>query len=532
MRIPFPRSTAGMLLSIATLLFIAIGLIVIPLAGIQDDEALFAAQLFTGGLPPYSLAIFRHHLPLMVFPYTGALKTYVYWPVFRLFRPNPYSLRVPMLLAGAATILIVYAFAKRIAGARAALLASVLLATDPTFLFSDTFDWGPVALQHLLLVAGCLLIVRGSLRGGCFVFGLALWDKAVFVWALAGLVAGILVAYLPEVRRVLADKRRVAGAALAFAIGASPLIVYNLKSGSETVRSTAHFAVEHLPLKFEEMHRALNGGGLFRFLAAEEWESDPKPAGSPGARVATAIHDVAGNHRSTPFPFAVLLAMLAAPLWWRTAYKKPALFSIAFMLTTFAAMAITRDAGEAIHHTVLLWPMPQLLVGAAVAAIGWRWAPVAAGAVLVASNLLVMNQYIFQLERFGADGGFSDAIYPLSAQLPLAPGDHVYLSDWGAMQTLTLLHRGRLALMPVSAPFQTDEPDPVGKQVIANVLADPHGLFVGHVREREVFKGAGERLDAAARAAGYQRESEGIIGDSNGHPVFEMFRFHGENVAK
>ena len=50
--------------------------------------------------------------------------------------------------------------------ARAALLAAILLATDPTFLLPDTFDWGPLALQHLLVVSGCLLIASGRLSWG------------------------------------------------------------------------------------------------------------------------------------------------------------------------------------------------------------------------------------------------------------------------------------------------------------------------------------------------------------------------------
>src|ERR1700722_18364067 len=119
---------------------------------------------------------------------------------------------MPMCLAGLLTILGFYYFTKRIAGIFAASLAVVLLASDPSFLLADTFDWGPVALQHLLLVAGCCLVVRGNLRAGFFVFGLGLWDKAVFVWPLAGLAAGAVAAYLPEIHRAARNKRRIAEA--------------------------------------------------------------------------------------------------------------------------------------------------------------------------------------------------------------------------------------------------------------------------------------------------------------------------------
>jgi 4-amino-4-deoxy-L-arabinose transferase-like glycosyltransferase len=474
-----------------------------------------------------SLAIFHHHLPLMVFAYTGALKTYLYWPIFHLFTPNAYSLRLPMILAGVATILAFYCFTKKIAGIQAALLAVVLLASDPSFLLANTFDWGPVALQHLLLVAGCYLIAGGDLRSGFFVFGLAFWEKAVFVWPLAGLTASALVAYFPEICQVLRDKRRIAEAALAFLVGVSPLLVYNIQSGSETVRSTAHFSLEHLPLKVHELDIALNGSGLFGFLAARESEGNPKPAVSARSRIATAIHDLFGDRRSSLFPFAIGIALLAAPFWWRSPGRKPALFTIVFSIVTFAFMAVTRDAGEAVHHTILLWPMPHLLLGVVLAALFPRWLPVVLVTVLVISNLLVINQYIFQLDRYGAHGNFTDAIYPLVEDLRAADdhGDqHIYVMDWGLTETLTFLGRGKLPLFSAADPFFTATPDPPQRYFISKMFADPQGLFVGHLLEREVFTGVDERFVGTAGVSGYRKEILRTIFDSNDRPVFEIYR--------
>ncbi len=518
-------------LLLAALLFTVLGLVLIPLAGIQDDEALFAAPLFVPPFLPYTLGILGHHPPLMVFPYTGALKTYLYWPIFKLFTPGPYSLRIPVLLAGTLTILLFYYFARRVAGPRAAILGAVLLACDPTFLLSNTFDWGPVALQHLLLVAGLCLIVRGNLRAACFVFGLALWEKSVFVWPLAGLLAGGFAAYRTEIRDALFEngalrKRFAAQAAVAFLIGASPLIAYNIKSGNQTVRTTAHFSLGHLPLKAQELELALNGDGLFRVIAAEAWESGtPKSPDSLHANIATGIHDILGDHRSSLFPYAAALAVLAVPLWWRAPWRKPAVFAMVFCAATFACMAVTKDAGEAVHHSVLLWPMPQLLVGIVLSTIQWRWLSISVASALVLSNLLVINQYIFQLDHYGADGGFSDAIYALSARLPVAPGDNIYVMDWGLTETLTLLHRGKLPLLAAADPFFTATPDAVGQHMIVNLLTDPHGLFLGHVPEREVFAGVSGRLEAAAADAGYRKQIVDIVPDSNARPVFEIFRF-------
>src|SRR5580765_7497035 len=117
---------------IFALLFVCLGFILIPYPGLEADEA-FAMHL-------------RHHaIPLMLISYLGALKTLLYWPLIWIRTASVYAIRLPMVLAGAITIVIFYKWTGLFAGPRTALLAALLLATDPMFLLTDTFDWGPVA---------------------------------------------------------------------------------------------------------------------------------------------------------------------------------------------------------------------------------------------------------------------------------------------------------------------------------------------------------------------------------------------------
>ena len=57
------------------------------------------------------------------------------------------------------------------------------------------------------------------------------------------------------------------------------------------------------------------------------------------------------------------------------------------------------------------------------------------------------------------------------------------------------------------------------------MLSDPDSVFVGHVREREVFQGVDERLDRFAESAGYRKQMVTVVPDSHGRPIFELFRF-------
>ena len=149
------------------------GCALLPYAGIQMDESLFAGPYYQPAAREFRLRLLHHDIPLMVMTYIGTLKTLLYWPLFAIFGPGflahplqaAWVLRLPTVLAGAATVFIFYYLAERSAGRRTAVIAAILLASDPTFLLTNTFDWGPVALEHLLLVTGCLFLVKYAQDG-------------------------------------------------------------------------------------------------------------------------------------------------------------------------------------------------------------------------------------------------------------------------------------------------------------------------------------------------------------------------------
>src|SRR5579859_5170804 len=176
----------------SSLFFVMIGLTLIPQAGIEGDEALFGSAIYHPEEAVHTIKLFRHRVPLMQMSYLGSLKSWIYAPIFNRWKPSAASIRFPALVLGAATIWLFWLLLRRIAGYRAAAVGSILLATDTSFLLTTCFDWGPVVLQHLLLVSGVLCLgrfyqdhQRRFLAAGFFFFGLGLWDKALFVWILS-----------------------------------------------------------------------------------------------------------------------------------------------------------------------------------------------------------------------------------------------------------------------------------------------------------------------------------------------------------
>jgi hypothetical protein len=438
--------------------------------------------------------------------------------------------RLPMVLVGAVTIYFFYRLLLR-CGARpvfAAAIGAFLLATDPTFVLTDTFDWGPVALEHLLLVVGCYLLVRfqesgerRDLAAGFLLFGLALWNKALFVWALSGLTVGALAVFWPEVRRGLAPQNlRIA--ATAFLVGASPFLLFNLRHSGATASENLHLDPGPISRKWIQFENAANGNALFGFILEEDYAERPKPLTTWLGRIAGWIHDHLGAHRRTGFVYAFSVLLLLAPWWWKS---RAARFSLIFIAISGGMMTALKNAGGAAHHTVLLWPFPQLFAAVAIAAIPWRWIGRAAAAALIAMNLLVINQHVYQFARNGAAANFTDALFPLAQTLTRYRDQRIWSNDWGIFFTMDLAGEGRLPLRPINDLLMSDTPSEEDQVILRRIFSYPDSIFVGHVPDREAFPGVGARLQRFADSTGYRRQPLQTVFDSNGRAVFEVFRF-------
>lgn len=515
--------------AVGAVAFFLLGLCFVGRAGVQTDEALFAAALFRAWRF-FSIRLFHHNIPVMELSYLGALKTWLYAPIFLIWNPTPALIRVPAILMGAATVFLFGALLERIHSRRAAWIGCILLATDTSFLLTTVYDWGPVALQHLLLAAAMLLAVRWFqtprnllLAAASFCCGLAFWDKAVFVWVFTGILAGCML-----FARAVRDRftwRRAAITAAAFCMGALPLIVYNLHGAEKfaTVRENLHRGSTTgnagLTPKLHELESALEGSALSGYIVSEE--PGPKP-GYPSSlleHASFAIHALAGDRRRNAMPLALFAALLLLPVLWRTPARKTLLFSAIAACVAWAFMMLS-GGGDTAHHIVLLWPLPELFVAVAFAEASRRFRfgyfALAAVALLAISNLLVTNQYLYQFIRNGTAETWTDAIYPLALSLKQSHASQVVLPDWGLTDSLCVLNRDQPPTRPVSDPLQpADLP----------ILSDANAIWVDHTPGHEAVQGTHQRVIAAARRAGFEPAELHIYYDRNGRAILQTFQF-------
>jgi 4-amino-4-deoxy-L-arabinose transferase-like glycosyltransferase len=524
----------------ACLLFLLTGCAFVSRLGIENDEALFANGIFKPYAIAYKYPWGRAGLPVMLMSYLGALKSWIYRPIFQEFGTGVWAMRLPMLLAGVASVWIFYLLLRRVAGLRAALFGCALLATDSLYLLTTCFDWGPVALQHLLILSGMLLLLgfyqRRSpfwLAWGCFLLGLAMWDKALAIWMLGGISLALMLVFPKQIVGVI-TLRRVAISVLAFALGALPLIVYNIEKPLATFRGNASWDTTELATKGRLLAATVDGAALFGWLNMEGWQThDPHLPYGALETASARISALAGHPRRSLLLYAFALALLLAPLA-RGPALRAILFALLVLAIAWAQMAITANAGGSVHHTILLWPLPQMVIAISFAAASRRLrragipALAVVLAVLMVSGLLVTNEYRRVILRNGGNPYWTDAIFRLADHMKGVPAHDVFCMDWGMMESLRLLSSGKLPLRVGTDPINKPALDDTDRQYLARTISEPGHVFINHTKDFEFFPGVNDKLVKYAADAGYRRQVMALIPDSFGRPVYEVYRFVGQ----
>ena len=491
------------------LLFIAAAMLFVSRPGIEADEALVVNG-----------AIFSFHsIPLMLMSYMGAIKSWFYLALFTFVKPGAISLRTPTVLAGAAAVWMFFLLLDRTIGRRAAWIGALLLATDSMFVVLEAIDYGPNALHFVLKLGAMLLLVRfhrqGStiaLAAGFFLLGLGLWEKAIFAWVLFGLAAATVLVFPRDAWRH-ATIRNLAVAALSIVLGALPLLVYNIARPFETFKVNRNMTNDPLAHKAVLLERTANGAALFGFFTSLQPSPHPGEAKSWIEKSSRAISETA-HHPTTNFTIAAFcLACLGV---FARAARKPVLFGMLVCGLTWLPMVLTAGAGGAAHHVILLWPFQFLTIAAALAAIPWRWAAIAATLVLCAANLAVTNEYYWQLVRNGPDIRWTDAVYPLERLLERLRSPNIYIADWGIFETINLLSDHQA---PVRALDWTNT------ESLRKAVADPRAAFVAHTAVYTYFPQERAMLEDAAQSEGYEEVPIEIVYDRNGRATFDVFRF-------
>jgi len=296
------------------------------------------------------------------------------------------------------------------------------------------------------------------LTAGFFLFGLALWDKALFVWMLSAMVIAAALVLTQELWKSL-NLRNLIMASMAFCLGAAPLIFYNVTFPLETFRSNTGFDSGEVPAKTGVLLSTFSGVALLGYIPRNDPAGHPRDPRGMIENIAIRISNLTGG------PIRRILGLRAsgggAAISLAVAHFRPQAYGICLDRhgCGLDPDAVRKRGGRIRPPRDPPMAVSRLLrrrgVRRSIEAIGPNGKPLLAAVLvyLVGANALVTNEYFSRLVRNGSGETWTDAVYPLSDSLRRVKARTIYINDWGILDVLRLLNRGRLPLRVGSDPL-------------------------------------------------------------------------------
>jgi hypothetical protein len=464
------------------------GLAIRQRPGLNNDEALLVLGSVQMRISPDELSLphdpdswFRilgKHIPLMTLPYIGAVKDYLCLPFFVIFRHHTSVIRVvSMLLA----VFGIWAFAKLIsdyAGPPAAALAATIIAINPAYVYSTTFDSGSVAIYVTAIGLLCLAIshyLRARNPAAAFWIGAAMgfgiWARSNFLWLIAAL---ILAAFIVLGKGLLVPASHWMRLATGAIVGGFPFLLYQFLSWGGSWRALSTFYAsgtlqERVATRLVMFSETLLTDREHRAM----WDGPSMPAWQrwlfPSIAVACCVYGlIARTDRDRAH--AILTRMLA----------------LVFLF--YGAMLLLSSAPVSEHHLVVLLPFAAAVTTLVMTNASASQTPIPPlppsnsplpsrdrkGAVGPSRTILLISALlsivylasalywqfaaIQGLRKTGGVGQWSDGINPLALYLEQKHSvKPIKILDWGLQTSLFVLTDGKLQTQQIYIDATAEE---------------------------------------------------------------------------
>jgi 4-amino-4-deoxy-L-arabinose transferase-like glycosyltransferase len=464
---------AGFAVALTVYFFFALSDLRSP--GLYYDEVLFANAALgnqDGLFVAWGIPWGGHRFPLMLMGYIGALKAYVYAPLFALFGTSVPVIRWPMILCGAITLWLSWLLSTRMFGQKVGWTLLFLTATDPSFIMNHRMDWGPVALGLLFKASSLYLIWRWLEEGkrrlllaAAFLMGLGLYDKAIFLWYLLALAVALRLLFGRRLKE-LCNRRLIAGAFGLFLLGALPFVAYNFRGPLRSFRQPG--VLNPAPLsdwktRLKLVQMTLDGSAAFynihHYELGRYWDQAPATADTvlEAWREWVRPLRLEGSLLSRYLlgAFLVLAILLLAK---RVENPKPVLFLLLLLFCMYGASWLSMNRATGQHHVVPLYPLPHLVVALALWGLGriypavpeesrallQRALPLGLMAILLLSQVNIDVAYVDSFQKQGGAGLWSESIVDLAEFARSHREQDFYLLDWGISNQLLLLGKSEI----------------------------------------------------------------------------------------
>lgn len=430
------RPAAATLLCVALALFLFSASRLVAVPGLQYDEVLFVNAAL--GEPAQGLFVAKRLLgvPVMLMGYVGALKAYLYFPIFQALGVSPATIRWPVILLSALTLWLAYGVARCSFGRVVSAMFVLVIAADPVFVSLTTLDVGPVALMLFLKLAALLCALRavmtgrpGYLWGVTIACALGIFDKLNFIWFVLALAVTAGLLFRAELAAILRRDRAgfllpVSALGIVTAVAMFGLILPQLIASQAEQSGVG--AVDRLRYVLRLYARTMDGREFYRLVTKSVLTTaSPVNVLTAAGILGLGTLTRAGLRRSGSRRSALSDRILAGYL-------------LLFLLIGLQLLITKKAWGP--HHVMMLYPFHLLVVLAAAARMAGPVGAVVAAGVLAVSGLHVGSAYAQRFQPAGEfEAQWSPVIGDLVQWLDERAPDRIASVDWGTHNQIVTL---------------------------------------------------------------------------------------------
>jgi 4-amino-4-deoxy-L-arabinose transferase-like glycosyltransferase len=512
------RLTVG-IISLTTIVAIIIACWKLNQPGLYYDEALFV-NAATGAHTNIFINYRFMGVPVFLMDYIGALKAWIYYPIFAIFGVNTWSVRLPAILIGTAGALMLTAALWRAFGPKAALAGAVLILLDPTMVIHSRLDWGPNALMFFFRGLLVLAVVNWSRTlsvrwAGVAVIAicLGLFDKLNFIWMACATMASVVLIYFDKLKKFTQLHKVQAWVLAGIAAGITGLAI--LKG----IRVAEHFNIgwgDRMVYAFKVIRITIAGGGALNFIAGD------------GARV------------ENPFWLGYASALLLG-IWGIRKFIKEAeqkrlfIWMATLVILVMFAFLFTKSATGP-HHASMLCGLWQILLAPLVAMAWDKLNPkITAGKILYAGSLTFvaagsLTVIVTCIKAFSKPININwDPASWQAAQLAKKyQGANFICTDWGMGTLLVGLSRQHTNIYD-NWPSFTKKEEAI--DVIKSIDPQKDTYIYTTLPDFENFKGNRDNLFTALQAAGIKPSLYKSYSNWTGKPIIEVLHIPPSNAT-
>ena len=495
--------------------------------GPQYDETLYLNGALGGVDKVTFLTKTFHGLPVLLMPYIGALKAWIFYPIFAIFGVNPITMRLPSILLTALGLFILYYVLKQQIGRRLSVLTIAVTALSASFIMFTRLDEGPVVLDFLLKVIGIGLLLSFARRQkiaylGAFWFVMLLgtFNKLNFIWYVNSFLTAFVLIYgrtLLRQSKASSERKKII---LVSIIGYLLNVAYYLYI-NKTYHLGSSFGFVGFNLAYSTLSNVIDGNWFYNY--------------------ALSAHN-AGTIVVFWLTAAIILAGGALLVWKVRTKRKDLPSHAAFygfigltLLLLLGQIVMTKQATAGWHY-FSVYPFVGILLvlgldmfGRLRIGINWpallRVGPMLVVGALCIYQLAVYRQYTNVYGKPVSNFSWSSSIYNLIDFAKAQPQSQFVSLDWGTQTQLIGYDSVPNKYYEVFGPIQLQNPVTAQQDFEKYIANLPNAYYVTHPASVAIFPNVTRDFFKLAEEHGYQPIQVASFKDGS-RTIFVVYRLH------